>query len=179
MKSLAIFCGSSSGTNGAYNESAVVIGKMLAERNIAVVYGGGSFGLMGVVASSAMDNGGKVIGVIPTILVKKEAAKKDITELIVVDSMQERKAKIMEISDGFLTLPGGLGTMDELFEMMAFVNLGVHNKPCGVLNTNGFYDHLIRFVDHATESGFIRHQTRKYMVHDEDPVQLLKKMMTI
>ncbi|MEW5799997.1 MAG: TIGR00730 family Rossman fold protein [Bacteroidota bacterium] len=176
MKSIAIFCGSSSGTNGTYSEAAATVGKILAEKNITLVYGGGSFGLMGIAAASAMQHGGKVIGVIPTILVKKEAAKKDITELIVVESMQDRKAKIMELSNGFIILPGGLGTMDELFEMMAFVNLGVHKKPSGVLNTNGFYDHLLRFVDHATEQGFIRRQTRNYLVHDADPVELLNKM---
>lgn len=179
MKSLAIFCGSSSGTNGVYHESAAAIGKILSERNITVVYGGGSFGLMGIVAASAMQHGGKVIGVIPTILVKKEAAKRDITELIVVESMQDRKAKIMELSDGFIILPGGLGTMDEFFEMMAFVNLGVHAKPSGVLNTNGFYDHLIQFIDHATDHGFIRKHTRNYMAHDADPHRLLIKMETI
>ncbi len=176
MKSLAIFCGSSHGTNGTYSEAATTVGKILAEKNITLVYGGGSYGLMGIAATSAMKHGGKVIGVIPTILVQKEAAKRDITELIVVESMQDRKAKIMELSDGFIILPGGLGTMDEFFEMMAFVNLGVHKKPSGVLNTNGFYDHLLRFVDHATEQGFIRQQTRNYLVHDAEPVELLNKM---
>lgn len=176
MNSLSIFCGSSSGTNGVYSEATTTVGKILAEKNITLVYGGGSFGLMGIAADAAMKHGGRVIGVIPTILVEKEAAKRDITELIIVGSMQDRKAKMMELSDGFLILPGGLGTMDELFEMMAFVNLGVHAKPCGLLNTDGFYDHLIRFVDHATEHGFIRSRTRSFMVHDADPIRLLKKM---
>lgn len=179
MKSLAIFCGSSSGTNGQYVEITRQVGKILAERNITLVYGGGSYGLMGAAAESAMKHGGKVIGIIPTLLVKKESAKKDITELIVVDSMQERKAKLMEISDGFLILPGGVGTLDELFEMMAFVNLEVHKKPSGLLNTAGFYGDLIKFVDHATDQGFIRRETRKYMVDDEDPLKLLQKMESL
>ncbi len=176
MKSLSIFCGSSSGNNGKYKEVTSTFGKLLAEKNITLVYGGGSFGLMGVAADAVMNHGGKVIGVIPIILVEKEAAKRDITELIIVESMQDRKAKMMELSDGFLILPGGFGTLDELFEMMAFVNLGVHTKPCGILNTEGFFDSLIEFVDHATAQGFVRRQTRSYLVHDSDPVELLKKM---
>lgn len=176
MKSLSIFCGSSSGSNGLYVEATRNFGRILAEREITLVYGGGSFGLMGVAADAVMRNGGKVIGVIPTILVEKEAAKRDITELIIVDSMQERKATMMNLSDGFLTLPGGLGTMDELFEMMAFVNLGVHKKPSGLLNTGGFYNNLISFVDHAVTEGFIKQSTRDFLRHDEDPVALLRKM---
>lgn len=176
MKSLSIFCGSSSGTNGKYIDATESMCKILAEKNITLVYGGGSFGLMGVAASAMMRYGGKVIGVIPTLLVEKEAAKRDITELIIVDSMQERKAKMMELSDGFLILPGGLGTMDELFEMMAFVNLGVHKKPSGLLNTDGFFNHLITFVNHATEQGFIRSETRNFLVDDPEPYHLLQKM---
>ncbi len=179
MRSLSVFCGSSSGSNGIYLDAARQIGRMLAENNIQLIYGGGSFGLMGAAAESAMNYGGTVIGVIPTILVNKEAAKKDITKLIVVDSMQERKAKLMELSDGFIILPGGMGTMDELFEMMAFVNLGVHRKPSGILNTGGFYDELITFVDNATEQGFIKRSTRTHLVHDVDPSKLLEKMKRI
>lgn len=179
MKSLSIFCGSGSGINTLYTEATQYIGKILAERKITLIYGGGSYGLMGVAADAVMKHGGNVIGVIPTLLVEKEAAKRDITELIIVDSMQERKLKMMNLSDGFLILPGGLGTMDELFEMMAFVNLGVHKKPSGVLNTAGFYNDLIRFTDHATAQGFIKAETRKYLVHDEDPLRLLSKMESI
>jgi uncharacterized protein (TIGR00730 family) len=176
MKSLCIFCGSTSGTNGKYTEATEVLCSILARQNITLVYGGGSFGLMGIAANAMMNHGGKVIGVIPTLLVEKEAAKRDISELIIVASMQERKVKMMEISDGFLVLPGGVGTLDELFEVMAFINLGVHKKPCGVLNTDGFYDHLITFVDHAVENGFIRTDTRRYLVHDTEPGRLLQKM---
>lgn len=176
MKSLSIFCGSSSGTNGLYKHAAEQSGKLLAEQHITVIYGGGSFGLMGIAANAAMQNGGKVVGIIPTLLVEKEAAKRDITELIIVNSMQERKQKLMELSDGFLILPGGFGTMDELFEVMAFVNLGLHKKPCGILNTNGFYDHLIAFIDHAAKEGFVRQHVRDGIVHDADPAALLQKM---
>ncbi|MDD8019277.1 MAG: TIGR00730 family Rossman fold protein, partial [Bacteroidota bacterium] len=130
MKSLSIFCGSSSGANGKYKDATHEFGKLLAKRNITLIYGGGSFGLMGVAADAVMNSGGKVIGVIPTLLVEKEAAKKNITELHIVASMQERKAKMMDLSDGFLILPGGVGTLDELFEVMAFINLKVHKKPC-------------------------------------------------
>jgi hypothetical protein len=179
MKSLSIFCGSSGGTNGIYAEITQQVGKILAERNITLVYGGGSYGLMGVAASAVMEHGGNVIGVIPTLLVEKEAAKRDITELIVVDSMQERKMKMMDLSDGFLILPGGLGTMDELFEMMAFVNLNVHRKPSGLLNIAGFYNDLIRFVGHATDEGFIKSETRRYMVHHDDPVKLIQAMESL
>ena len=177
MKSLSIFCGSSSGTNGKYMAAASQFGKLLADQKITLVYGGGSFGLMGAAASAAMKHGGTVVGVIPTLLVEKEAAKKDISELHVVDSMPERKAKIMDLSDGFIILPGGVGTMDELFEVLAFVNLSVHFKPCGLLNVDGFYDDLIAFIDHATAQEFIKQKTRAYMVHDSDPEILLQKMM--
>ncbi|MEW6060939.1 MAG: TIGR00730 family Rossman fold protein [Bacteroidota bacterium] len=176
MKSLSVFCGSSSGINGTFTQATELLCKVLADRNITLVYGGGSFGLMGVAASAMMKYGGKVIGVIPTLLVEKEAAKRDITTLLVVDSMQERKSKMMELSDGFLILPGGVGTLDELFEMMAFINLGVHRKPCGILNTDGFYNHLINFVDHATEQGFIRPATRRFLVHSAEPISLLQMM---
>ncbi len=176
MKSLSIFCGSSSGTNGVYTHATEQCAALLAKKHITMVYGGGSFGLMGVAASAMMKHGGKVIGVIPKILVEKEAAKKDITQLHIVDSMQERKAKMMELSDGFLILPGGFGTMDELFEMMAFVNLGVHKKPCGILNTDGFYNDLITFIDHATQQGFVKQIVRDYIVDDVEPSGLLKKM---
>ena len=176
MKSLAIFCGSSSGNNNIYTTTTSEFGKLLVEKNITLVYGGGSFGLMGTAAHAVMSSGGKVIGIIPTILVEKEAAKKDITELIIVSSMAERKAKLMEISEGFLILPGGLGTMDEMFEMMTFVNLGVHKKPCGILNTNGFYDGLIEFVDKMVSEGFLKQAVRDYIVHDSDPKILLQKM---
>jgi uncharacterized protein (TIGR00730 family) len=176
MKSLCIFCGSTSGTNGDYSHATQEISQLLAQKGITLVYGGGSFGLMGIAADGALKHNGKVVGVIPQLLVEKEAAKRNISELHIVDSMQERKQKMMDLSDGFLILPGGVGTLDELFEVMAFINLGVHKKPCGLLNINGFYDSLIRFVDHATQEGFIRPITRNYLVDDSNPKILLDKM---
>lgn len=176
MKSIGVFCGSSSGSHPAFIEAAVQTGRLLAERNITLVYGGGSHGMMGAVASAALEHGGKVVGIIPGLLVEKEAARRDISELIVVGSMQERKAKLMERSDGFIVLPGGVGTMDELFEMMAFVNLGVHRKPSGILNTNGFYDGIIAYTDHAAATGFIRPATRRHLVHASEPSALLTLM---
>lgn len=176
MKSLCIFCGSTNGADGKYRQSTMEISRLLAQKGITLVYGGGSYGLMGTAADAAMKHRGKVIGVIPKLLVEKEAAKRNITELLIVESMQERKKKMMELSDGFLVLPGGVGTLDELFEVMAFINLGVHKKPCGILNPNGFYDKLIEFVDHASNEGFIKSSTRKYLVDDADPETLIQKM---
>jgi len=176
MKSLCIFCGSTNGTDGKYQQSATQVSKLLAEKGITLIYGGGSYGLMGIVADAAMSHDGKVVGVIPKLLVEKEAAKRDVTELHIVESMQERKQKMMSLSDGFLVLPGGVGTLDELFEVMAFINLGVHKKPCGILNTDGFYNKLIEFVDHASAEGFIKTSTRSHLVHDENPEKLIQKM---
>lgn len=176
MRSLCIFCGSTSGINGRYQRSTEKISKLLAQKGITLVYGGGSYGLMGIAAEAALKQGGKVIGVIPKLLVAKEAAKKDATELYIVESMQERKQKMMEISDGFLILPGGVGTLDELFEVMAFINLGVYKKPCGILNTGGFYNKMIEFIDYATTEGFIKAPTRNFLVHDENPETLIQKM---
>jgi len=152
--SIAIFCGSALGTDSVFLEAAQKVGETIAQQGKTLVYGGGRSGLMGVVADSALNAGGKVIGVIPEILVNKELAHPDLTELYVVQNMQERKMKMSELSDGFIALPGGTGTFEEIFEQWTWAQLGIHLKPCAFLNVDGFYDDLISFLQRATEKGF-------------------------
>jgi uncharacterized protein (TIGR00730 family) len=156
LRSLCVFCGSRSGTNPAFEAAARETGRLLGERGIRLVYGGGSLGLMGAVADGCLAAGGEVIGVIPGFLMDLELGHQGVTRLEVVPDMLERKKRMAELSDGFLTLPGGIGTLDELFEMLTWVRLGVHRKPNGLLNVDGFYDELISFC-HRTqvEGGFI------------------------
>ena len=156
FKRLAVYCGSATPADPVYMETARQVGTMLAERGIGVVYGGGKVGLMGMVADSAMAAGGEVIGVIPEALVNAEVAHRGLTELHVVPDMHARKALFTTLSDGFITLPGGVGTMDELWEAISWSQLGYHQKPVGLLNTAGFYDQLISFNRHMIETGFIR-----------------------
>ncbi len=156
MKRLAVYCGSASPADARYVELAREVGAELARRNIGVVYGGGRLGLMGALASGALGAGGEVIGVIPEALVNAEVANPDCTELHVVANMHERKAAFTDLSDGFLTIPGGVGTMDELWEAVSWAQLGYHTKPVGLLNAFGFFDHLIAFNRHMIDVGFIR-----------------------
>jgi len=156
FKRLAVYCGSATPADPIYMETARQVGTSLAERGITVVYGGGKVGLMGMVADSAMAAGGEVIGVIPEALVGAEVAHRGLTELHVVPDMHARKALFTTLSDGFLTLPGGVGTMDELWEATSWAQLGYHEKPVGLLNAGGFYDQLISFNRHMIETGFIR-----------------------
>lgn len=164
MKRLAVYCGSATPEDPRYIELAREIGAELAGRGIGVVYGGGRLGLMGAVAYGALDAGGEVIGVIPEALVSSEVANHDCTELIVVSGMHERKAAFTRLSDGFLTIPGGVGTMDELWEAISWAQLGYHAKPVGVLNFAGFYEPLLAFARHMAESGFIRPQHAGIMI---------------
>jgi uncharacterized protein (TIGR00730 family) len=156
LRSLCVFCGSRSGTNPAFEAVARETGRLLADRGMRLVYGGGSLGLMGAVADGCLEGGGEVIGVIPGFLMDLELGHQGVTRLEVVPDMLERKKRMAELSDGFLTLPGGIGTLDELFEMLTWVRLGVHRKPNGLLNVDGFYDELVSFC-HRTqvEGGFI------------------------
>lgn len=156
FKRLAVYCGSATPADPLYMETARQVGTMLAERGITVVYGGGKVGLMGTVADAAMAAGGEVIGVIPEALVNAEVAHRGLTELHVVPDMHARKALFTTLSDGFITLPGGVGTMDELWEAISWAQLGYHQKPVGLLNVGGFYDQLIGFNRHMIETGFIR-----------------------
>ncbi len=156
MKRLAVYCGSATPADPRYIEAAREVGGALAERGIGVVYGGGRLGLMGAVADAALAAGGEVIGIIPEALVGAEVAHHGCTELIVVPGMHERKRRFTDLADGFLTLPGGVGTMDELWEAISWAQLGYHQKPVGVLNVAGFYDHLVAFNQHMAATGFIR-----------------------
>lgn len=156
MNRLAVYCGSATPADPRYMNCAREVGRTLAERGIGVVYGGGRLGLMGAVASGALEAGGEVIGVIPDALANSEVANHDCTELYTVSGMHERKLRFTELSDGFVTIPGGVGTMDELWEAMSWAQLGYHSKPVGLLNAFGFYDHLIAFNRHMAEIGFVR-----------------------
>lgn len=176
MKRVAVYCGSATPADPVYVESARAVGRSLAERGIGVVYGGGRLGLMGAVADSALAAGGEVIGVIPQALVDAEVAHRGLTELHVVGTMHERKQAFTDLSDGFVTLPGGTGTMDELWEAMSWAQIGYHAKPVGLLNVAGFYDGLIAFVRTMGEVGFLRPQHRGLLIVDETLDGLLAKM---
>lgn len=176
MKCLAVYCGSATPENPVYIETARAVGRGLAERGIGVVYGGGRLGLMGAVADSALEAGGEVFGVIPDALVGSEVAHRGCTELHVVSGMHERKAMFTDLCDGFITIPGGVGTMDELWEAISWSQLGYHSKPVGVLNVAGFYDQLVAFNRHMIDTGFIRPQHAGIMIVDETLDGLLTKM---
>ncbi|UIJ45409.1 TIGR00730 family Rossman fold protein [Sphingomonas cannabina] len=176
MKRVAVYCGSATPADPVYVESARAVGRSLAERGIGVVYGGGRLGLMGAVADSALAAGGEVVGVIPQALVDAEVAHRGLTELHVVGTMHERKQAFTDLSDGFVTLPGGTGTMDELWEAMSWAQIGYHAKPVGLLNVAGFYDGLIAFVRTMGEVGFLRPQHRGLLIVDETLDGLLGKM---
>ena len=176
MKRLAVYCGSATPADPIYIETARTVGRTLAERGIGVVYGGGRLGLMGAVADAALEVGGEVIGVIPEALVGSEVAHRGCTELYVVPGMHERKRMFTDLSDGFLTIPGGVGTMDELWEAISWSQLGYHAKPVGLLNVAGFYDKLIDFNTHMIEVGFIRAQHKDIMIADDDLGRLLDRM---
>lgn len=156
MKSVCVYCGSNAGDNPAYVTAARAVGQTLARRGITTVYGGGQVGLMGEVADAALNAGGRVVGVIPQFLALKEIAHMDLTELRVVQSMHARKALMVELSQGFIALPGGIGTMEELFEIWTWGQLGQHPHPVGLLNVDGYFDHLVAFLDQMTDSGFLR-----------------------
>lgn len=176
MNSLCVFCGSSSGASPAYAEAAARLGRIVAERGMTLVYGGGRVGLMGVVASAALAAGGKVIGVIPQALATRELAHDGLTDLQVVGSMHERKARMSELSSGFLALPGGIGTLEEWFEVWTWSQLGFHPKPCGLLNVAGYYDHLLAFLDHVTAERFLREAHRSMAIVGDDPELLLDRL---
>jgi uncharacterized protein (TIGR00730 family) len=176
VKRLAVYCGSATPEDPRYIELAREIGASLAKRGIGVVYGGGRLGLMGAVAYGALDAGGEVIGVIPEALVSSEVANHDCTELIVVADMHERKAAFTRLSDGFLTIPGGVGTMDELWEAVSWAQLGYHAKPVGLLNAFGFFDHLIAFNHHMAAVGFIRPAHQGIILHESELDLLLQRM---
>ena len=176
MTGLAVFCGSSSGNQAVYRDQAALLGQILAKRGIRVIYGGGRVGLMGILANAALEAGGEVTGVIPGFLQIKEVAHQKLTEMIRVDSMHERKALIERRSDGAMALPGGFGTMDEMFEMLTWGQLGLHQKPVGLLNINGFFDPLLRMVERMVNEGFLRSDYRDQLLVSGDIESLLDKM---
>lgn len=178
MRQIAVFCGSSNGASEIYKEGAIQLGKELAKRRITLVYGGSSLGIMGIVADTVLEAGGQVIGVIPKMLEEKEISHTNLTELIVVHSMHERKAKMVELADGFIALPGGMGTLEEFFEVLTWAQLGLHQKPCGILNINHYYDLLIAFLDHINDQQFLQDKFRSMVLLDSNPDQLIEKFKT-
>jgi len=173
MRRVCVFCGSSAGARPAYAEAARAVGQLLVERGLGLVYGGGNVGLMGVVADAVLAAGGEVVGVIPHALMAREIGHPGVTTMHVVDSMHERKALMAEHADAFIALPGGVGTFEELFEAITWTQLGLHAKPCGILNVAGFYDDLLRFLDRAWAEGFIKPDTRAIVKASADPASLL------
>lgn len=174
IKSVCVFCGSRVGDNPAYALAASHLGTLLASKNIQLVYGAGNIGLMGVVADACLAANGKVVGVIPTKLVEKEVAHKGLTELIVVESMHERKALMATKSDAFVALPGGFGTCDELFEILTWAQLGIHHKPIGILNTDGFFNPLLAWIDQMIDQGFVKQRFKELLLVAEKPDELME-----
>ncbi len=175
MKSLCVFCGSRSGTDPAYERKAEALGQTLAVAGIELVYGGGHVGLMGVVANAALAAGCEVTGVMPRALVEREIAHTGLTRLHVVGSMHERKAMMADLSEGFIALPGGTGTLEEFFEVMTWAQLGEHRKPCGLLNVAGYYDPLLTVFDHMVDRGFLSEANRALVLVETDPPALLER----
>lgn len=176
VKSIAVFCASSLGLDNVWAKEARYVGTYLAGRSITVVYGGGRAGLMGELANGALDNNGKVIGVIPFFLNSKEREHTGITQLITVQTMHERKLKMSELCDGIIAMPGGFGTMEELFEMITWGQLGLHRKPMGLLNINGFYDHLITFIKEMVKVGFLKKENQEMLLIANTIDELVQKM---
>ena len=179
VRSLCVFCGSSAGAKPAYRVAAERLGTVLAEQGVRLVYGGGHVGLMGTVADATLAAGGSVIGVIPQHMVDREVAHRGLTELRVVRSMHERKAMMAELSDGFVALPGGLGTLEELFEVWTWGQLGLHHKPYALLDVDGFFQPLLAFLDHQVAERFVRPQHRAMLVVETEPEQLLQRMRAL
>ena len=163
MRNICVFAGSSTGSRTEYTDAARELGRALAQRDIGVVYGGGHVGLMGQLADAALESGGRVIGVITEALLAKEVGHRGLTELRVTKTMHERKATMADMSDGFVALPGGFGTLDEFFEALTWAQLGIHRKPCGLLNVAGYFDGLLAFIDHSVEEAFVRREYREML----------------
>ncbi|AHG89883.1 Conserved hypothetical protein CHP00730 [Gemmatirosa kalamazoonensis] len=176
LSAVCVFCGSSSGVDGAYVDAARDLGRLLARRGVALVYGGARVGVMGAIADAALDDGGRVVGVMPRPLWSREVGHTGLTELLVVDTMHERKALMAERSDAFVALPGGAGTLEELFEMWTWAQLGIHTKPVALLNVGGFFDPLLAMVEHLVTQGFVRPAHRAMLVVEEQPDRLLARL---
>jgi uncharacterized protein (TIGR00730 family) len=176
MKRITVFCGSSFGTETIYAEQATLLGETFAKENIELVYGGANVGLMGALADGVLNNGGKAIGVLPNFLRSKEIAHLGLTELILVESMHERKTKMNDLCDGVIALPGGFGTLEELFEMLTWAQLGLHKKPIAILNINGFYDSLIELTNTMVEKGLLKGANQKMLLVSDNIDDLLNQM---
>ncbi len=178
MKNIAIFCGSSTGTNPIYSSVAKELARLFYDQGLSMITGGGRVGIMGVLADEMIKCGGKVIGVMPDFLVEKEVAHQGLSQMIVVNTMHERKKMIEELSDGFIALPGGFGTLDEIFEMITWAQLDIHRKPCGILNINGYFDHLIAHIKHMVQEGYVANGYLGMVIMDTDPKDILERMIT-
>lgn len=176
MERVCVFCGSSPGRDPIYAEVARIMGHIIAERGLGLVYGGGRIGLMGAVADAALEAGGEVIGIIPEALARKEIAHSGLTKLEVVRSMHERKARMADLTDAFIMLPGGFGTFEEFCEVLTWAQLGIHHKPCGLLNVHGYYDALLALFDHSKAEGFLRSAHRALVLEATEPEQLLDRL---
>ena len=176
MKKICVYCGSSPGKLSEYIESAVLLADELVKRDMGLVYGGASVGIMGEVANAVLERGGEVIGIIPHSLAEKELSHTGLTQLNVVSSMHERKAMMAKKSDGFIALPGGIGTLEEIFEVLTWSQLGFHSKPCAVLNVQHYYDSLMLFLDHVVEQGFVKEAHRNMLLMENTPGKLLDAM---
>ncbi len=178
MKRICVFCGSSPGARPEYPDAAKELAGALVRKNIGLIYGGARVGLMGEIARSVMEKGGEVIGVIPRALMEREVAFTGLSDLRVVDSMHERKAMMAELADGFIALPGGLGTIEEFFEILTWAQLGIHGKPCGLLNINNYFSTLMDFLNHTVTERFVEREHREMILLDEDPERLLLRFET-
>jgi len=176
MKSILVYCGANEGKNPAYREAAQALGNQLVNKNIKLVFGGGSVGLMGVLADTMLAAGGHVIGIIPDFLIKMEVGHKGLTELHTVESMHERKALMEKMSDGIIAIPGGFGTIDELFEILTWAQLGLHEKPIGILNVNGFYDFLLKQLEVMIQEGFLKQESRDLLLVSDNLEDLFYQM---
>jgi uncharacterized protein (TIGR00730 family) len=176
VRRVCVFCGSSRGSDPRHSEAAAAVGRLLAARGLGLVFGGGSVGLMGIVADHVLAAGGTVTGVIPHGLAARELAHRGVADMRVVPTMHARKALMADLADGFLALPGGMGTLDELFEIVTWAQLGIHRKPIGVLNVAGYYDPLVALLDHAAASGFVGSEGRRLVLVEEDARRLLDRM---
>ncbi|PHM74680.1 TIGR00730 family Rossman fold protein [Xenorhabdus kozodoii] len=175
VKSVAVYCGSSLGTDEIYKVSAISFAKELVKRDITLVYGGASVGIMGAVADTVLQEGGKVIGVIPALLEKREISHKNLSELHVVETMHQRKSKMIELAEGFVALPGGFGTLEELSEVLTWSMIGLNSKPCGILNINQFYDPLIAMFHKMADEQFLQERYRHMAIVEQDPALLLDR----
>ena len=176
IRSVCVFCGSSPGARPSYARAAHAVARALVERGLGLVYGGGAVGLMGTLASEVLAAGGEVVGVIPRALLDREVGHRGVSELLVVDTLLERKARMLERADAFLTLPGGVGTLDELFEVLSWAQLGYHGKPCGLLDVEGYFAPLLAFLDRLVVEGFLRPQDRALLLAESDVEQLLDRL---